>query len=85
MVFVSAGVAGPRPSNASEEIVLTSLDSRWVLKVGVSVVCALAHAKMMNADESSRFTGNDQFGGKEPAILVNLPVAVYPFRPVAPA
>src|SRR6185312_3857489 len=62
MVLVSAGVSGPRPSKASEESVLTSSESRWVLKLGVSAACALAQAAMIRADRSSRLTGGHRSG-----------------------
>src|SRR5574337_392203 len=62
MVFVSAGVAGPRPSKASEESVLTTSDRCRVLKVGVSAACAPGPAERMSADKSSRFTGSHRFG-----------------------
>src|SRR5690606_31427320 len=57
MVFCSAAVAGPRPSNASEDSVFTSADSRSVLKVGVSAACTTEHAAMIRVESSSRFTG----------------------------
>src|SRR6185437_14737303 len=57
MVLLSAGVAGPRPSKASEESVLTSSDNRWVLKLGASAAWALAQAAMIRADRSNRLTG----------------------------
>src|SRR6185312_725526 len=66
MVLLSAGVAGPRPSKASEESVLTSSDSRWVLKLGVSAACALAQAAMISADRSNRLTGGHRLGKGTP-------------------
>jgi hypothetical protein len=57
MVFVSARVAGPRPSNASEDSVFTSEDSRSVLKTGaVLVASARGHALSIMTERTNRFT-----------------------------
>src|SRR6185437_522352 len=69
MVLLSAGVSGPRPSKASEESVLTSSESRWVLKLGVSAACALAQAAMIRADRSNRLTGGHRSGEGTPILV----------------
>ena len=58
MVRVSAGVAGPRPSNASEDSVFTSADRRWVLKVGGAAAIASVQVDNASVERISRFTGN---------------------------
>jgi hypothetical protein len=56
MVLSSAGVAGPRPSNASEDKVLTSWDKRCVLKLGGVAAAAAVHVVSARTTASNDFT-----------------------------
>src|ERR1051325_10271644 len=57
MVLVSPAVAGPRPSNASEDSVFTSAERRCGSKLGASVASTALEIDKARSERASRFTG----------------------------